>query len=101
MRVHLGMRFACHPVLPAHFSSPWQMVWKHMEDQVAEKEEDADVVARQAEEEVLLRGGLDDYACELRGSLEGAHPSSIVCVRAWPRCDDVVTGSGEADENKS
>ena len=50
---------------------------------------------RRAEEEALLRGGSSDYASSPLMCIEGAHPSSITCVRSWPGRDVVLTGSGE------
>lgn len=49
---------------------------------------------RRAEEEALLRGGSGDFASTLKACIEGAHPSSITCVRSWPGRDVVLTGSG-------
>lgn len=49
---------------------------------------------RRAEDEALLRGGNSDYPTKVAACIEGVHPSSVTCIRAYPACDMAVTGSG-------
>ncbi len=70
-----------------------QLVWADMERALAE-EVDEDALEKKAEEESFLRGGQGDYSTRLIANIEGLHPSSITCVRAWPGRDVAITGSG-------
>ena len=83
--------FASHPVLLP--PSTMQLVWGEMEAVLAADVDEA-AAERRAEEEALLRGGRGDYASQVAACVEGAHPSSITCIRPGPRGDVAITGSG-------
>eukprot|EP00798_Chlamydomonas_sp_ICE-L_P003936 gene3936-14013_t len=63
-------------------------------EQEMTREVDEEEFAKQEEEEHLLRGGKEDYACMQIESVEGVHPSNITCVRVLPSGTDVISGSG-------
>eukprot|EP00199_Chlamydomonas_sp_CCMP681_P002158 CAMPEP_0119103270 /NCGR_PEP_ID=MMETSP1180-20130426/1744_1 /TAXON_ID=3052 ORGANISM="Chlamydomonas cf sp, Strain CCMP681" /NCGR_SAMPLE_ID=MMETSP1180 /ASSEMBLY_ACC=CAM_ASM_000741 /LENGTH=419 /DNA_ID=CAMNT_0007087725 /DNA_START=55 /DNA_END=1314 /DNA_ORIENTATION=+ len=67
------------------------LVWSHMES----TSDDSPTDVHGAEEESLLRGGTGDYPQVVMHTIEGVHPTSVVCVRLLPGRDEVLTGSGD------
>lgn len=46
-------------------------------------------------EEVLLRGGADDYPRRLAASVEGPFPANITCLACWPAQRRAAAGLGD------